>query len=1638
MSDIDFENEPYIINSSEPGDNDNFACNIDRKDYSSLDIYEDKNNINDIKHIMSDIDPPAIGYILSNNIFNDPITDNSTWTLKNNDLNSNHTLSLDEQDVNRAIVMDLYEYIPYIIQRDSIQPEDYDSNFETYLDSCINACSYLITKMCDIPSWNYNPIEKLLWVHIMLACKYEHRALKYIFNSSYYDDTFNLLTETCKFGLSPIILACRSDDTRALDIFITEKKISLDMLISTMYADIPAYFYCLINESMISYITSKIDVFSLELENGTTPFHFMCYHSSNNIEYVINNNLISKENLNKDANGLSCLMLLAIRNPDKLPIILDSDICTEELVNYNSDVYGNILNVLAMNNIDHIDHILNSRYMNKELLGGTSRYIDDDDTAYDVNIFFTLIKDSDNIQKLINSEYFSKEILLCSVGDVDIFSEAIVSNINVLPLLINAVDNISDILILQGYNMLQYCVKHNIDVATNILNKQIDNNILLLKDENEMNLLMYILKICRKDNEESYDDIINIIIDKYLTKELLLDTDNNDISTCEYAFKYAPEKFFDFCEMHELLDNYISFYNIVFICKNEDIVRKILYKFRKKINNNPSILHLIIKHNVDNLNYVLELDSITEDVFNAKDSDNNNILSSAIKHNAKCSTIISILLNRYFSSEMLMARDSEGNTPLITAVCSYYNAVRLILSSNYMTKEIFEKSVYPDEDLLTLACRKSNDIKVINILRRSKFYDSSYFSRTDYSNYTCLTYALENSPEIAEYMLNDELCTAEMYKSEVQKYLLHKDDMSPDILRIIVDTPYCNSDILKELFLDSISMNVNLTRHIIRSDKCTKEVIFSKDKDNNNCFHIADNLGYYSLINDILDSKFNCCELIIEENNEGRSLLKSLVDKESYNLILLCLKEFDKIGDTDRLWYILSTLKDDVPLLLILSINYNILKEILSLQNISIYEAINNLVDNNNLSCLHYVANSSMNLDQKIDILNILAKGDMVDSMIIKKYDNIGNTFLNYCPPLLGVVLEYDHLCTRELFEGCNNVGYNTLSFVLSEYTSLAKKLLESKYVTKDILTPTNLFIALGNDSRAIDIILESELCDNNIINSTLADNIPLLVFAILQNNINYVKKLLDSPYDLSESFNMKDSLMRNIITISIHISLDMFDIILNSKYFKKDLLLEKDIYGHNAISYTLCKSLDALKYMINNNIWESDMILQRDNSGDTLLMCCINDSVVIEYLSDNNMINNDIIKERNNIDQTCLHIFMTKNDQCMKILSDRYDLRETLKYQDKYGNTCMHAGAIIQNNAIMKDILNSDNITSDVFDIQNNDKKTILMLAMENDLDVTFTILNHPRFNKESLYITDKNGNNALMYAVRYFPDVINKILELAGKDILDKRNNKYETAVMYASYYSLRSTKILLLNINIELKHLYNGHTDHPSILTIAMRYQPLVVKLLMDIQPDENIIICNDEDGYNAVKIGCIYNSESLKYLLNSTYRLDILFNNIYTPHPIILAARYQPDAVKYILESEYGSSKLFDIEWEDKTCINEAFDNQPKALCHIIRSKHLTEEILSREDAGGCTLLYRIKRIYRSKVDNIHDVLNLELADSKNIIADDNDPNICNICYTYKKNIIISPCFHTLCVGCAFKIKRCPMCKKDIEHRSEIFF
>ncbi len=1605
--------------------------------------YKFQNELNECKNTLQNIasrikyDKKSFAILITNlpkcNI-ND--YDYNRWILQN-DINTNGVAE-EEQDEFMVSFMDInpIEEIINILNIQCVSEEDNDEQFMLYYNACNNAVQYIIGFIMDYMNYNFDIMKKFMWIFVTLAIKYEHRAIKYLINSPYYDPKVLLLKDNALNSYSPLEYLL-NDFTPELYNHINNNNVLLELIKQHIEQNESNPLLFAVNH--IKDVVEQIDgVKELLLTKSNLLFASACLNNIESAKYLLQLELDSdiQEKMIKQPISLSNgeftpLMLLPANdkvfaevnaevNSDLIFTILDSQYCDQELVEFKNIIYGTFLSIIANFNPEMIKIIIEKypQFITDKLINmtygrnGTS------------SILIELINNIDILKMVIklpqfNRDLFSIEflkILLSSNIDSfkELYNDGLLKNIKIEEVLINICD---------------FDKEFGIELINTI---EITEKSLQPKNSDNMNIIM-ILSRC---------GILDKVYDKlrpYITTEILDDRDDDNYNTYSYICKFFPEIAMDILKSDifdksilesDYYEGSIMLHVIFCTCNNENLLKALLdsdyvtEEMMDKTNDEGNNLLLEIDSNVNYDNSKLQLltvlnsSKLTEKQFKHSNNKGHNII--ILTDN------IDIVVNhKYFSNEMLRHKDNDGNNYLHYCILFDDNIKDFDDISKNISKDILQDLLMETnnkgESCAMMAC-KTNKLELLK-----KILTKEVFLQRDTDDKTCVAYALfmssnnQKSEELLNYLINHEYCSEEILYHAFTQY--SEIQFSLECSRLIFNSKYCSTRMLmvtnrgSNQIMNCINCDFKLAENMIKSSYFNKNIMKQTDtRENSILNYLRDNklLEYIITHEDFTEDLMflpkptnNICKLHSLLENGNIKLVKKLLRKAKCTEKILTTP-FTHNGKTLLTFFSAYGLQ---------------VKHIMDLPYVTKDTLL--FTDVTGKTLLH---SSIIPRNAIIEIL----KHEKCSSELLEVVDNTGKTFLDIHPTIVCDVLESSY-CTTKLLE---NTSVLIHSETLPEYFN---KLINHPCFTKEILGK-NLW-KIFDSYELFDIFKNSRFYTDEIMNKN-HNNVSMLMLILQEKQPIIVKEILESNIDFTPTFK---SFIENIpfVVRVAYINFENYKLMMESKYITDELMLNKNMYQHT-ITMLMCTCVNKknIKHFINSKYWDMQKYEKEIDNDST--MNFIQSPEILEYIIKNNKCDKIMVNMYNNAKESCLHYYARNSQELLQLILDSGLVsRETRQLQNIHGQTFLHIASMKEK--IFKYVIKTNYISTKLLKKQDRYGKTVLMNCLQYCPDVFDNIIKNKMFDKKCFKQTDNAGNNIMIYIIKYAPNKMELFIKSKYFDtsMLKEINEDSYNPVFYACRYNAKIIKLLLDN-NLLTKDLIFIHSHWGCALNIAAQFQPLAVKYILELpniteielKSINKINIKDDTIDKMFLEIACIYQPMAVKYAINSKYDLENIIMGQYFS-TTVLASMYQPEALKIILESKYGSLKLLENKvGSEELCLHTAYAYQPMALKYIIESEHSTEEYLRSEDSIGYRLINIMKEIYPN-LDSLADVKNLELVNEINELCDEKDSGLCSICCTFKTKVIFTSCLHTCCVGCSFKQHECPYCRKEIEHRKILY-
>jgi ankyrin repeat protein len=546
------------------------------------------------------------------------------------------------------------------------------------------------------------------------------------------------------------------------------------------------------------------------------------------------------------------------------------------------------------------------------------------------------------------------------------------------------------------------------------------------------------------------------------------------------------------------------------------------------------------------------------------------------------------------------------------------------------------------------------------------------------------------------------------------------------------------------------------------------------------------------------------------------------------------------------------------------------------------------------------------------------------------------------------------------------------------------------------------------------------------------------LAYCVIRKLYDKVKMLLNSKFNLMQSFNQRDKDGRTLLMLATFSSFEILTELMQSKYVVENPCLMKDVdrNGHNVPVYMVVQSLEMTMYLLQSPYWTNDVKYHKDIDGDSFLVYPYGNPNTVQFLLYSENCDLKMAEMTNDYHMNIAHCYAERNAESFAhLLASPLCNKNMLQKKDIFGNIPLHI-ASKTNSMAAETLIRSALFDPETMVIQDRDMKNAFMLSLETDVTFAKLLWSTGYVNINVLSQDDLSGCTSLHYVARYSSSLLQCIMEsgMVTEELYNYRNKDMMTPIIYAAQYNGSSVEYLIKSPLCSNVALYKLHSDYGSALTVAARYQPDAIKHILNYKDLSDKIIYAMETGQNFMTIACTYQPLAVKYAIESDRDLSRFICSPSTN--IIIAAKYQPMAVKYILDSKYGNPNIFFIKNEDNmNCIEMAHLFQPKALWFIIDSKHATHDIINQENHRGYRLLSILQLEYPG-FKKFEDLKNNPLINEENVIASENDSNACGICFEFQTRIFFWPCCHAVCVGCAFKEKICHICRTNIDSRHVI--
>jgi len=1560
-----------------------------------------------------------------------------------------------DEELNVAKLSTICDEIFNIMNGELILAEDKDEHFDNYLETCANSIQYVLGLMTDDSSWKFDPLEKFTWIYLSYACLIEPRAIKYVTCSPYYKDELFFM-EDCG-NITPFLILLLNKN---MDIEHSKFLLTYDNLVKT-YSNIPFFVYCVFNMELFKNVINIDGLVDYIIMNNYEHLliNMACKYNANVAIYLFDNIEFNGDKINLEVSDFSYLSMASLFNPSLLSYLLELKYVTSKIFNAKY-TYGNILTIACRNgNMSNVELILSHKYMTEELFRHLYHLV------YSKNILFACREYCDIFRLIFNHKYTNDQTVNFKSGinsSRTLFNELVhEKNYECIEIFLNSdklkKNHMLDLDLL-GKSPLLYAVYNDEKMTDMIIKSRVfDESFLRILCDNGRNILMLILMNENFAVEFKTNVILMMLQKGYLTNELLLTYDNYNITLLEYIYYFLPDitnVLLTQDSLTTIIPNTIQpiFYRIIEHTTRISLIKHMLNNAIDNIFNyntidGDNIFLYMAKYSFKCLYCIMENKNFNERIFNSKSSNGDNIMTILSQADTIIKKIIinEMINNRYMTKEIFNYINRDGNHSLM------YLLNDDLLISTITEHKLFDPNIilimnkHGTNCLIELSNNNKLTMDIVNVLFNENI------NQVDDNDVLFLAKCVKDNQVLLKYILGHYKCDKIFFMKLYENYLDVNDCYDVSILLMFLNHAFMDEYILtfvnnnrQNMLMLLVSCNEyntrGLTDGINRIICMDSNHIIARQMDiylHTFLFYVHDNTMLKIILN---NEKFDNSVLYIQNNN-GDDLVRYLYINKKYDMLITLLYYID---DDDTICDILTRrLENNQYIVVLILMTSSILFEcLLKLKSIEKEHFL--IIENTcKYSCLHTFSYSMADISRTIEyykmdsLMKIFLKSDKCSSELLLLKTFNGHTFLHLMPEYTEVILESPY-CSWELIMSRDDTGMSIVDIIHQSIfgNGILLKLLNSEYVPKTILLgERNILNNSGKSKPGIFLqILDSNKCDDICINQVDNNGETILFKLVASLNLSCLKLLLDSNYDLTDSFSYMYH-EKSILSYGLFCSSAIFEYLLNCKYMDKNIIMMGDKYRHNILIDILGYDDSTLNIFMTSKFWLPSMLSYCDVDGDTFLMHAHKDVKNVRYIlghPDFTSRRSEILKKQNKRGMNVLHYYALRSPECLfELLNKKHYYDSIFNELDDCGNTFLHYLCTTSDNNALKCMKRIFKMKKDYsLLIQNLSNKNAIMVAIENNNDMIIDeIFKH--ITRDMLSKTDCNDNNLVYYLLKYAPmHLTDKIIDMLDSDLLQKENHKMKNIYHYASKYSPGHLKKLLDHPHFNSIMLFNGHLDHGSCLITASKYQPESVRHILNCRDLYWKVLNARYKDKTFIHYGSEYNYRSVVVALEMKYQdIKELFE-MGTDTPVLLASKYQPKLIEYLLQNNVELI-INEIKRSGRKILDYGYNYQPVILKYLIESNKFLINFLDSEDEVGYRLSNKLNRIFGiSSLDNIGKV---PLINHENIKINKYSDMTCNICYSYKSQVIFLPCFHSCCIGCSFKLCKCHHCRATIEDR-----
>jgi len=1001
-----------------------------------------------------------------------------------------------DNDYRSSIVITIMNLSSEIIS--SIPNEILDNN--NFINILEDTTTYLINEMYD-PGyiWTFVPDDKLLWIFLMISCHYNPKVIPYVLSHPKFNK--KILEMVDKYGMScyHILSVNPLSSVDDMKLLINNENYDKKMLGVVDKNGYNLFMYSSIyNPNIFNYLLNLDDVTDemiYKTVNGYNLLHMIIqFNNYKSLEIISNSKYMTKEFFEKLTSKKETCLMIASKRSYLIFEYLYLNSFSNEIENILGP-QGTIFHISCQNHcvFDTATYLLNNNNVSKDIF---RLYYPNYEYGRYSNCLFDSIENKELVNIIINHEYFNESMFAISYDEDTntgyTIGHHLVKNdkgILLKELLGNDIyDNNFLKTTYDGLNLMDYALKNNSKMVKYILKSGRYTNEMLLEKYFGITVLENIIR--RVNNE----DLLEIILDKGITKELLFTESNSDLlinlllglhpKLIGHLLSSGIIAKDDFEKYDKNTKKSTIYRTMCYNCTNENIL-DILFRddiftierfqnpktfnnfvhylinisprsFNKYIdkifktdiytkditNNDKNILRLLlVTERYELFKTLIELGKYSANSLNSTNQFDYSILMFAIKKGN--SDIIKYILSiQELTEENFTHTNSQCKNCLTEVLYTTPEIVKMVMDHQYFSNDIFNKITSHNNNYHIIRAIMSiglpiNSSCLKEMIKHPKF-DSTFltykFKRsrgTEMIDNTLIARIMLKYPDIMNTIFENNILSEEQF-SNIYDYI--QDLNNVDIFDKIINHPYFDRSFILDkvecLYDFAINDNFNFVEKVLSLNGITLDMLLYKTS-YKSFLEILFNNEKYDIISNILDMDVVCEELFLETVNTVPFIIQCA--KRDSNLI-------NKILSSDKLTEECFNSLDNKSKTILHIVDENVVNNILN-HPFCTNEFVNKFDDEYSNCISPYICE-----DEKFYL--ILGSNKFSLKLLYgRNYTNLLAMMIYKTEWVLKLIEK--GILTQEIFDMVNNY-HNIFEITYRRNIDLFRILLKSKFVTKD------------------------------------------------------------------------------------------------------------------------------------------------------------------------------------------------------------------------------------------------------------------------------------------------------------------------------------------------------------------------------------------------------------------------------------------------------------------------------------------------------------------------------------------------------------------------------------------------------------